>query len=192
MNKGASGDIFAVLNIPRSHRSLLVRSRVRSTDFLEIMAPEICQISSASQNSKSVIPPKMSREFFPRFERLLQKFSDVCLQGFAPGHRDKILDELVERWKLESGIRKSAQSSLDLQSQGPTHTRNQQEKCFQSEKATDLGRGIKRPIPETPWPSTRSFVYSEPSLKRMKMNWDLNGDAPFKEDGTACSKPFLR
>ena len=133
----------------------------------------------------------MSGEFFPRFEHVLQKFSDICLQGFAPEQRDKILDELVERWKRERGLRKSVQSSLDVQSQRHTHTENQQEKTFQTEKTADLAHGIKRPNPETSWPSTGIFVYSEPSLKRMKMNWDLDGDEPLKEDGISCSNYFL-
>jgi hypothetical protein len=129
----------------------------------------------------------MSGEFFPRFEYILQKFSDICLQGFTPGQRDKILDELVERWKHERGIRESAQSSLDFQSQKHAHTQNQQAKTFQTEATADQARGTKRPNPETSWPSTAIFVYSEPSLKRMKMNWDLDGDAPLKEDGRSVS-----
>jgi hypothetical protein len=134
----------------------------------------------------------MSGDFFPRFEHVLQKFSDICLQGFAPGQRDKILDELVERWKRERGVGKSAQSSLEVQSQRHTHTQSQQEKIFQSETTADLARGTKRSNPETSWPSSGIFVYSEPSLKRMKMNWDLDGDAPVNEDGRSCSNSFLR
>jgi len=104
------------------------------------------------------------------------------------------MDDLVERWKREKDILRSAQSLVDLQSQGPTHPQNQQEKPFEIQKRKDLARGMKRVNPvlvETSWPSTGNFVYSEPSLKRMKMTWDLNGDALFKDNGTACNTLFL-
>lgn len=128
----------------------------------------------------------MNSEFFPRFERLLEKFSDVCLQGFVPAQREKVLDDLVERWKYERAVRRSSQSASDLQSQDPNPVQHQQAKAVVTEGTVNPTRGNKRQSPvlmESAWPSSDGyFIYSEPSLKRMKMSWDLTDEESSKDD----------
>lgn len=129
----------------------------------------------------------MSSEFFPRFERLLEKFSDVCLQGFVPAQRDKVLDNLVERWKYERAVRRSSQSASHLQSQDPSPAPDEPVKAVVTEGMVNPTRGNKRQSPalmESAWSSSDGyFIYSEPSLKRMKMSWDLTDGESTKDNG---------